>query len=693
MDVETTRTRVDASETPSGEAQAGTGTSTGTGAASAASGGSGPERDIPPVMRTQRTLQVVLGLAWILDAALQFQPSMFGRGFVDSFILNNANGQPFVVGDLITHIGHFLAPDIAVWNTFFALIQLGIGVGLLFRSTVKPALATSFVWALGVWVFGEGMGMLLTGTASALTGAPGSVLMYALLGLMAWPRPPRRYQPDWSDRPTGIATSAAAQGIGRSVTPLAVWAGYWSLAAVLFVLPANRTTTSVQSAIVGMAQGQPGWYAHFLTDLGNLFSTSGTQTAWILAILSVVIGLAPLVARRPGRFLVAGAVFALLLWIAGQGLIGNLFTGNDTDPNTGPIVILLAAAMTPTVIASRAEWRSPAGTIFRRIPAVGALGVVGLIAALAVAATYPPHTAESTSSAMAGMAMGGAGAGSGAGSAASPDESVTSSTCRPHQSGLRIAGLDLANSPIMAMGSSSQTVMNMNGTDASAAAGFNTTKVNWHYTGPALPNAEAQTLLNEGNNAAPDIHMAISGCAPRLTSSEDIGAQQYVQQTSAAVARYASPAEAVAAGYVPASPTDYPVVYYVNPEIVATNAFDRRTLRPQHVDGLMYATTPSGHEVLAAAFYILPSTVAAVPMPYGALVQWHTRTQVCGSGTPSTTMPLAITGYLPCAAGTVMQPTPYMTMVWQVPVAGGPLAIQPPDIQIVEAAVMQVDGS
>jgi hypothetical protein len=31
--------------------------------------------------------------------------------------------------------------------------------------------------------------------------------------------------------------------------------------------------------------------------------------------------------------------------------------------------------------------------------------------------------------------------------------------------------------------------------------------------------------------------------------------------------------------------------------------------------------------------------------------------------------------------------------VWQVPVAGGPLAIQPPDIQIVEAAIMQTTGS
>jgi hypothetical protein len=32
-------------------------------------------------------------------------------------------------------------------------------------------------------------------------------------------------------------------------------------------------------------------------------------------------------------------------------------------------------------------------------------------------------------------------------------------------------------------------------------------------------------------------------------------------------------------------------------------------------------------------------------------------------------------------------------MVWQVPVAGGPLAIQPPDVQIVEAAIMASESS
>jgi hypothetical protein len=643
------------------------------------------DRDLPPILRTQRALQIVLGCFWILDAALQFQPYMFGQGFI-GFIENNANGQPFVVGDFITHMAHFLSPDIAVWNTFFALIQLFIGVGLLFRPTVRPALAVSFVWALGVWVIGEGMGMLLTGTASALTGAPGSVFLYAMLGLMAWPRPPRRYV-DWSDRPVGVASSAAAQGIGRSVTPYAVWAGYWWLAAVLFLLPANRTPTSIHSAIVGMGTGEPAWYARFLTDMGNLFSTNGTQTAWILAILAVAIGLGPLVARRPGVILAAGALFAFLLWIAGQGLVGTIFTGSGTDPNSGPIVILLAIAMVPTVVATREEWRSPAAEILRRSPAVAVLGVAGLGAALAISASYPAANAESTNTAMSGMAMGG----SSGGAMASPNDPISADTCHSHQTGLRISGLDLANTPYMIMGGTNG--MDMNGADASAAAGLNTTKPNWHYTGPALPQSEAQALLADGNNGPADIHMALSGCAPRLTSAEEIGAQQYVQATSEAASKYANPSEAVAAGYVPASPTNYPVVYYVNPSIVAANAAAKRTLDPQHIDGLLYVTLPSGQEVLAAAFYVLPATESSVPMPYGALVQWHKRTQVCGSGTTTQSIPLQITGYPPCPAGSSIEPTPYLSMVWQVPVAGGPLAIQPPDIQIVEAAIMQANGS
>src|ERR1700722_6880369 len=126
----------------------------------------GPATARHRLVRPQRTLQIILGLFWILDAALQFQPYMFSKGFVNNFILANANGQPTVIRWAITNVGHFLAPHIDLWNSLFALIQLAIGVGLLFRRTARPALAISFPYALGVWVFGEGLGMILTGSAT-----------------------------------------------------------------------------------------------------------------------------------------------------------------------------------------------------------------------------------------------------------------------------------------------------------------------------------------------------------------------------------------------------------------------------------------------------------------------------------------------------------------------------------------------
>jgi hypothetical protein len=457
------------------------------------------------------------------------------------------------------------------------------------------------------------------------------------------------------------------------------WSGYWVLAAVLFLLPDNRTHTSVSSAIVGMSPGEPSGYAHFLNSFGNHFTGTGTQTTWLLAVLALVVGLGPLVVRRYSVFLLAGGVLAGIFWATGQGF-GGIFTGSGTDPNSGPIVILLALAMVPAALPDRSSWRSPFAIVLVRRPVlvVGSVAVVAL--ALFLSAVYPVAATESTNTAMAGMT----------GMSASGGGTASSASCTSGNAGVARSGLDVTNSPNMIM--SGNLGMNMNGTDGNAAAGLNTTKANWHYTGPALPTALAQELLADGGNSAANLHMAASGCAAEPTFSQQINATQYVQSTSQAVGRYANPFLAVAAGYVAVSPTNYPVVYYVNPTIEAANVAAKRTLSPQAVDGLVYSQIPSGPEVLAAAMYVLPSSLTSAPMPYGPLVQWHQRTAVCGplsaAGAAAGAGSFEITGTPPCAAGSVHHATPYLTMVWQIPVAGGPLAIQPADIQIVEASVM-----
>ena len=637
------------------------------------------------LVRTQRLLQIILGLFWLLDAGLQFQPFMFGSGFTTTYLLNNAQNQPDAIRWIITNVGNFVGPHVAVWNTFFALIQVVIGLGLLFRPTVRPALAVSFFWAFGVWFFGEGLGLIFTGSASALTGAPGSVFLYALIGLMAWPRSAPTEDGEEAEPSVGIASSAAGQGIGGVVTPLLVWCGYWSLAAVLFLLPDNRTATSVSSAITGMSSGEPSAYSHFLNSFGNHFGSGGVWTTWLLAIGSLVVGFGPLVFRRPTPFLAAGGLLATFFWVSGQGL-GGIFTGSGTDPNTGPLIVLLALAMVPAALPDSESWLSPFSTALFRNPALVLGSLVALLTGLFLSAAYPVAAQESTSTAMSGMTgMSGANSGSGGGTAAT-------ATCTRGNNGAPRTGLDVQNTPNMIMAGPG-TGMNMNGADASAAAGLNTTKSNWHYTGSALPTAEAQELLAEGGNGADRVHMAKSGCAKEPTFSEQIGATQYVQATSQKVARYATPAAAQAAGYEPVSPTDYPIVYYVNPTIVTANQSSEHSLDPSAVDGLVYATSPTGEQVLVAAMYLLPDTPTHdPPMPYGSLVQWHQRTGLCVPETGSPAVPLAISGFVPCAAGSTTGPTPYMTMVWQVPVAGGPLAIQPPDIQIVEAATMQTSS-
>jgi hypothetical protein len=630
------------------------------------------------LVRTQRTLQIVLGLFWLVDAGLQFQPFMFGSGFTTTYLLNNAQGQPDVIRWIITNVGHFVGPHVAVWNTFFALIQVAIGGGLLFRRTVRPALAISFFWAFGVWFFGEGLGLMFTGSASALTGAPGSVLMYGLIGLMAWHRRAegRANRSIEVEQKVGVASSAAAQGIGGSITPLAVWSGFWALAAILFLLPNNRTQTSVSSAITGMSSGEPSAYAHFLTHFGSHFGSVGTQGAWLLAIASLVIGAGPLVARRPRIFLFAGGLLSLAFWITGQGL-GGIFTGSGTDPNTGPLVALLALSMMPTIEADAYFDRPPLASWLRWNPVLAIGAGVGLVVTLVLSAAYPAPAQETTGMAMAGMA--------GMSGATPSEDTASTASCTAGNGGTTRSGLDLTNTPYMIMGGNAG--MNMNGADASAAAGFNSTKANWEYTGAAFPTALAHELLADGENGPDQIHMAVTGCAAQPTFSQEINATQYVQATSEEVAPYANLAAATAAGYVAVSPVTYPVVYYVNPAIEAANAAAKRTLNSEHVDGLIYAQTPSGQEVLAAAMYVLPSTLRKPPMPFGALVQWHQRTEVCGPLTGSADV-LNITGVTPCGSDSVQRPTPYLTMVWQIPVAGGPTAIQPPDIQIVEAAVM-----
>jgi hypothetical protein len=281
-----------------------------------------------------RIVQVILGLIWILAGALQYQPFMFSKGFVNQIIAPVAQGQPGWLGGSITWSVHVMSHHLVFYNAVFATIQVLIGVGLLFHRSVRIALLVSFAWVLAVWWFGEGLGMIPMGMASPLTGAPGAVLLYGLVGALVWPATPKTAQATTvSDKERDMRAASWTAPAGRIV-----WAALWFLSAALWLLPTNRGASSFHDTVQSASYGWLGVAQHSIADAS---SGHGLGIAIGLATVSVLIGLGVFIPATVRPTLVVGAILSLAYWAFGQSF-GLITTGTATDINAGPLFVLLA---------------------------------------------------------------------------------------------------------------------------------------------------------------------------------------------------------------------------------------------------------------------------------------------------------------------------------------------------------------
>jgi hypothetical protein len=282
----------------------------------------------------RRALQICLGVVWLLDAALQYQPFMFGPFFVTLGIQPATEGNPAIVANSATWASHVMLAHIVLFNAIFATIQLLIAAGLLWRRTVRPALAASIVWSLFVWWFGESLGGILTG-GSPLEGVPGGVVLYALIAVLLWP----------SERPTTSRTvSPATSGPLGARTAKALWLVLWASFTYYLLLPDNRAADGI-AGIFSVTDGQPGWLVSIMNGLSSLAGERGLEISIALAIACAVVAAGVFVPAVLRPALVLAAAIGLLFWLA-QGL-GGIFTGQGTDPNSGLLLILLAACYWP----------------------------------------------------------------------------------------------------------------------------------------------------------------------------------------------------------------------------------------------------------------------------------------------------------------------------------------------------------
>jgi hypothetical protein len=279
---------------------------------------------------------LLLATLWLLDAVLQIQPFMFTRGSNGfSGMLNGAATRaPGWVAHTITWNGSLVYHHPIATNTVFALIQFLIAFGLVSKRTCKPALLLSIVWSLGVWWFGEGLGGVLSGAATPLGGGPGGVLFYALLAVLLWPR-------EGSDLPF-----VAARAVGVS-TAKAIWVVVWVLLGLLSVVGSARSPRALQAEVSDLDIGEPGWLAHIDRASEPFLLHHGTPAAVLLAVVCIVVAIGVYLPAPVTQvaLVVAIAVFTVI-WVAVQD-VGGILAGGATDPNSGPLVILLALIYWP----------------------------------------------------------------------------------------------------------------------------------------------------------------------------------------------------------------------------------------------------------------------------------------------------------------------------------------------------------
>jgi hypothetical protein len=176
---------------------------------------------------------------------------------------------------------------------------------------------------------------VLIGGASPLNGAPGAVIIYALLAVLLWP----------ADRDPA-ASFVAARAVGAQVAR-ALWLVFWLSQAYFALTPDNRAPQAMHDMIADMNSGEPGWLSAIERGGASLVANHGLAASIVLAaalaVIAIGVYLPPSAAKAT---LVLAIVVALVIWVVAQAL-GGILAGGATDPNSGPLLVLLALAYWP----------------------------------------------------------------------------------------------------------------------------------------------------------------------------------------------------------------------------------------------------------------------------------------------------------------------------------------------------------
>ncbi len=311
------------------------------------------KKSLPTLLLTDKAILQIIGALWLLDAFLQIQPSMFSMNMVNGTLLPIIQNQPPLIAANLNWIVAVSSTHLSLLNWGITLVQAAIGVALLTGRWIRETVVISAVWGLILWYAGEGLSGLLTGQSSALFGAPGSVLLYIIITfvIVLQYKEPIDY----------TAANDRSVSLQQRVFMRRALGGFWIFAGLLQLQPYWWQYGQISNTISTLYN--PGTLQGALVDpiLHGLAAATlpveGLLNA-LLVVFFIALGVWILAAKSSSLHtaLVVSLIGAIGLWWFFEAF-GMVFSGMSTDPNTGPLIILMTLAL----------WESPKSFSLRAI--------------------------------------------------------------------------------------------------------------------------------------------------------------------------------------------------------------------------------------------------------------------------------------------------------------------------------------
>ncbi len=128
-------------------------------------------------------LVIYLGIFWIIDGLLQFQPKLLTSNFITEVIQPTLKNSPSQIEKLSSFLSHIFLLNPIIFGILIGLIQISIGCLIISKKYRMAGLYSSLIWSIFVWIFGQGLGDIFNHKFNFLMGSPGPSLFYILVSI------------------------------------------------------------------------------------------------------------------------------------------------------------------------------------------------------------------------------------------------------------------------------------------------------------------------------------------------------------------------------------------------------------------------------------------------------------------------------------------------------------------------------